>query len=467
MAQDSALASKPKTPIPWYRKTWDFLTLPDASITAPEERRRVRTLSALLVALFIFIVIGIFAAGPFLLLHAAATAVAYTFSRTRRYLWGAGIMVYMLASTTLFAIRMQGFIDPRDITLSIGWLTIPMVLSVIWFKPRGAIIAIIVCMIEIFVIVPRIQTLMSLNDISYTTSYISIFAAFLILFSLLRYRDLRQIASQTESLNNQNTELLKANEDLIVARRQAEEASELKSQFVSSMSHELRTPLHAIIGFSEIMLAGIGDIDLNDKTRHLTERINVNSLDLLNLINDVLDLAKIEARRVEIVNKPFSPGDLLRKIHAEHASQAEQQNLNFVLEVDPSLPQTLMGDETHLERVITNLLSNALKFTAKGGVTVAARKLIDDQWSVAVKDTGIGIPSHAFEFIFDPFRQLDGSAQRSFGGSGLGLAITQDFVKAMDGTIAIDSTVGEGATFTVTLPLKPVAQAEKVVVAVT
>jgi signal transduction histidine kinase len=234
----------------------------------------------------------------------------------------------------------------------------------------------------------------------------------------------------------------------------AQEANRLKSEFVATMSHELRTPLNAIIGFTEIMLAGMGNIQLDERTRHMSERIHANSLELLTLINDILDLARIESNRVDLVSKPFAPADLLRETHSQMSGLAGQRNLRFDLTVEPDVPQEVIGDPAQVRRVVNNLLSNAFKFTREGHVKLAACLSKGNHWTIAVSDTGIGIPPHALEYIFDPFRQVDGSYQRAYGGTGLGLAITRELVRAMGGTIQVESALGRGSTFTVTLPVR-------------
>ncbi len=247
-------------------------------------------------------------------------------------------------------------------------------------------------------------------------------------------------------------------QELAIARRQADEANRIKSEFLATMSHELRTPLNAMIGFSEIMLSGMGG-QLDEEATHMTSRIHENSQRLLSLINDVLDLSKIEARRMEIVAHPFSPAEMVDRLHRQMVSLADKKGLEFTCEVASDLPASLLGDARLIERIITNLLSNAIKFTEKGSVRLKIGRSGADQWSIAVTDTGIGIPVHAREYIFDPFRQIDGSSQRAYGGSGLGLAIVRELVRAMNGKIQVESTVGAGSTFTVTLPM--VATTEK------
>jgi signal transduction histidine kinase len=233
----------------------------------------------------------------------------------------------------------------------------------------------------------------------------------------------------------------------------AHEANRLKSEFLATMSHELRTPLNAMIGFSRIMLAGMGGA-LDDDARGMVERIDANSQRLLNLINDILDLSRIEAQRVDIARVAFSPQRMIEDLCRSMQSLAATRGLEFEYRIDPAMPKELVGDPSVIERVATNLLSNSFKFTNEGRVTLNVMRSINrDEWTITVADTGIGIPAHAREFIFDPFRQVDGSSQRAYGGSGLGLAIVKELVRAMGGTIYVESAVGRGSVFVVNLPL--------------
>lgn len=239
--------------------------------------------------------------------------------------------------------------------------------------------------------------------------------------------------------------------ELRVANQRAEEMTRLKSEFLATMSHELRTPLNAIEGFTSIMLSGMG-ITLEPKPRHMVERIQVNSQRLLTLINDVLDLSRIEAGRMELVCKPVNPRSLAAQWQQQLGILAERKGLRFQLTIDPELPYMLQLDENLLSKIVTNLLSNAIKFTQEGEIELALHSQ-DDTWTIMVRDTGIGISPHAQEIIFDEFRQADQSTTRKYQGSGLGLAIVQRLVRSMDGTITLKSEVDQGSTFTITLPL--------------
>jgi signal transduction histidine kinase len=263
-----------------------------------------------------------------------------------------------------------------------------------------------------------------------------------------------QLQQTLEGLQQHVAELEKAKLERERLIRDLREASRLKSEFLSTMSHELRTPLNAMIGFTELMLAGVAG-PMNDKQKHQLGRVHANSLRLLSLIDDVLDLSRIEAGRVEIQEEPFSPREMVTKVSTQTSSLAERKALRFVQTIEDNVPQTLLGDQARLEQVLLNLLSNAFKFTTNGEVELSVKAMPDtQQWIISVRDTGIGIPPHAQEYIFEEFRQVDGSSRRMYGGSGLGLAICRNLCRLMDGDIRVQSTLGEGSMFTVTLPLK-------------
>ncbi|NDJ33457.1 MAG: PAS domain-containing protein [Chloroflexi bacterium] len=265
-------------------------------------------------------------------------------------------------------------------------------------------------------------------------------------------RDISQQRALTETLREQNELLRQANADLKLARAEAEEASRLKNEFLATMSHELRTPLNAIMGFSQLKLMNIGG-DLSDKHRFYEERTMENARHLLRLIDDILDIAKIEAGRLEILEGPIDVHDWFSEAIVEASEAAEAKGLRLVTELDETLPDIIIGDAERLRQIADNLLSNAVKFTDEGEIHFSLRRASDNQWEMVVRDTGVGIPSHAQEFIFDSFRQVDGTIQREHGGTGLGLNIVRSLVMLMRGTIRVNSKIDEGSTFTVTLPL--------------
>lgn len=242
-------------------------------------------------------------------------------------------------------------------------------------------------------------------------------------------------------------------------RREVEavrETNRLKDEFVAVVSHELRTPLNAIIGFLGIMkMKG----ELNERDRHMVERAQVNATRLLSLINDILDISKIEAGKFEFVVTAVP----LRKLVARWQSQmdvlAKQKGLDFQVHIDDGLPESIYMDEEAVTKISTNLLSNAFKFTEQGAVSLAVKPGNPDEWLITVTDTGIGIPEDARSHIFESFRQVDGSTRRAYGGTGLGLSIVQRLCRAMGGDVQVESTLGKGSTFTVRFPLKASSQA--------
>lgn len=265
-------------------------------------------------------------------------------------------------------------------------------------------------------------------------------------------RDITERKHIEQQIQTQNEALVKANEELLVARQQAEHATQLKSQFLATMSHELRTPLNAIIGYTEIQLAGMTG-EMTQEQSDYQERILANAEHLLGLINDVLDLSKIEAGRMDLIQKPFALRAWLDDIVLQNRVLAESKRLHFDYELDAHLPEKVIADATRLRQVVINLLSNAIKFTDSGSVRLEILKNDRDTWKIVVTDTGIGIPAHAQETVFDEFRQVDGSSRRQHGGTGLGLAIVRKLVLMMGGNIRLKSEVGKGSTFTVILPL--------------
>lgn len=184
------------------------------------------------------------------------------------------------------------------------------------------------------------------------------------------------------------------------------------------------------------------------------ERLKENGQRLLALINDLLDLTRIESGRLEMVQKSFSPEAVAERMMAQMESLAVEGNLKFVTHISPEVPPILLGDEKRVEQVIVNLLSNACKFTKEGSVTLDIKtNPVEATWIIEVADSGIGIPPHAINIIFEEFRQLDGSYSRAYKGSGLGLATTRNLVRKMGGKISVKSTLDVGSTFIVALPI--------------
>lgn len=248
------------------------------------------------------------------------------------------------------------------------------------------------------------------------------------------------------------TQLKQAQEALSLSRDQALEASRFKSQLVSRVSHELRTPLGGILGYAELLqYEAFGP--LNEKQISALANIVESTHFLTHTVNDLLDQAQIESQSINLHNAYFNPSALLDKINTTMTVLAEKKGLTFRTEIFPDLPGELYADENRLQQVIINLAGNAIKFTKQGGVSVSIAAPMPAYWSVEVCDTGVGIPEDEQKNIFEPFRQVSNSITRENRGSGLGLAIVKQLVELMGGQISLQSEMGVGSTFTITLPL--------------
>jgi two-component system, sensor histidine kinase and response regulator len=243
------------------------------------------------------------------------------------------------------------------------------------------------------------------------------------------------------------TELREAHEALVAAREAALAASEAKSQFLSCMSHEIRTPLNVILGSADLL----SDAKLGPEQRHYIDRIVNNGATLLDLLNSILDLTRVESGQLNLEQVPFNPGELTERVTDTLAIRAHERQVELVVRVAPGVPATLLGDPLRLNQVLTNLIGNALKFTDQGEIVVAveleSQSREPGMLRFSVRDTGIGIHQEKLSTIFSPFAQADSSTTRKYGGSGLGLAIVDRLVRLMDGRVWVESEVGKGSAF--------------------
>lgn len=274
-------------------------------------------------------------------------------------------------------------------------------------------------------------------------------------FFLFIIHDFYKEQLRSEKLRKNNLLLIKQKKELEEKAIQIMKSSQYKSDFLSNMSHELRTPLNSIIVLSELIREDATGKE-NDDNYEYAEMINKSSNDLLRMINDILDLSKMDAEKMDFNWGEISVVDISQLLYHEFLQPAEKKQLNFEVLIDEEAPPMLVSDGQRLSQIIRNLLNNAIKFTDHGGVTLHVyRDRLDDYLIFAVKDTGIGIDEENQQRVFDAFSQEDGTIQRKYEGTGLGLSISIRLANLLGGKLSLLSTKGVGSEFELRIPLIP------------
>lgn len=280
-----------------------------------------------------------------------------------------------------------------------------------------------------------------------------------------------ELEERTKSLELQNDDIFNKNENLKNARNELEEkakaleaASKYKSEFLANMSHELRTPLNSILVLSQILAEKRDNKPLTDKQLEFARTIYSSGEDLLKLINDILDLSKVEAGKMEIVFEELKVEELVQYVERSFRPIAVKKGLDLTINIENGAPEKIVSDSQRVQQIINNLLSNAFKFTSSGSITLTIGRIVEEEATclkpdskdlirIAISDTGIGIPKDKQEIIFEAFKQSDGTTSRKYGGTGLGLSISKELAAVLDGKIELESELGKGSTFTLYLPI--------------
>ncbi|UTW13401.1 response regulator [Marinobacterium rhizophilum] len=262
-----------------------------------------------------------------------------------------------------------------------------------------------------------------------------------------------ELEEQTQLIVEKNRELENASENMQLKARQLEISSKYKSEFLANMSHELRTPLNSLLILANDLAANAQG-NLDDEQVESAQVISKSGQDLLLLINDVLDLSKVEAGRLEVNVTRLDLAGFADDLKRNFRRLAQEKNLTLDVSVDPSLPGAIRTDRHRLEQILNNLISNALKFSDDGGVEISFQRHSNETLSITVTDTGIGVAEDKQDTIFEAFVQAEGGTARKYGGTGLGLSICRELAKLLGGSVTMNSTLGEGSRFTLELPLE-------------
>ena len=320
---------------------------------------------------------------------------------------------------------------------------IPIILAALWWKRKGLLVAIFLVAVLIVSHTFLRLDVPTINDYFRALMFMGV--------SVVTVMLSERITKSEEALRKLNKELDDKNRELEQANIRLQEADRLKSVFLASMSHELRTPLNSIIGFTGIILQGMTGEITEEQRKQLT-MVKNSANHLLSLINDLLDISKIEAGKVELSLEEFRLDDVVREVVETFSPAVSEKGLELLTEVPEGV--ILFSDKRRMKQVLMNLVSNAVKFTDRGSLNIAARALRDKNLEIRVTDTGIGIKKEDMNKLFEPFQQIDMPLTMKHKGTGLGLYLTKKLAALLGGDISAKSEYGRGSEFTFTIPLK-------------
>ena len=418
---------------------FDYLTRPSPLIQNEVEQQRARLLSTILIPLIIMAPIGSFVSTIedekiSVAVLFVISVIAYGFSRTP-YFKIAGIVItialFIPPYITLF--NLETFTQ-FTMLANTSWMNLPILLGSIWLPIRQVITIWILNLLFLSIVI-----VLFLPNLPYQLALTSLVQ--LIVFGSI-------ILLATRLRNDDTDKLLLQSEELKSAKHDAEQSNMAKSVFLSQMSHELRTPLNAILGFSQLLQLSK---NMTPKQLDSVNEINKGGTHLLNLVNEVLDLAKIEAGNYEINQVRINPTEILKECISLTAPMLSQLNISLTTHIDEDLSD-ICADKTRLKQIIFNLISNACKYNRENGsIEIKSNNTNDDKVRISIKDSGIGITEDQYTGIFEAFNRLD-SNTHIIEGSGIGLSISKQLIEQMNGSISFKSKPDEGSTFWVELP---------------
>jgi signal transduction histidine kinase len=353
--------------------------------------------------------------------------------------------VMIILGVLLLVMSMSALILEGIVLIVASWFVAMIVLTGLLLGPRASFFVAALCA-GLFLAVSLADQWMLVSALSMPQGWRIAILSFVTALTFFFVAHLGRLSTR-----DLRRALQDATYDLVRANQELQEANRLKNRFLARVSHELRTPLNAIIGYTDMNLAGYYGA-LNEAQTDALERVQRNGRQLLLLINDVLDLSRIDAQGLEFEGRAFSPQDLVLSVVSTIEPSIQEKGLELTYDISPELPSTLVGDQVRLNQILTNLLDNAIKFTDQGSIHVSAHEGDEKTWRVIVRDTGRGISERDLPRIFEEFHQGSPVYGRQSEGVGLGLAIAHRLVTAMGGEIRVQSRLGAGSTFTVTLP---------------